>query len=439
MCACPWLLAAAEFQAGTARLDITPQNPIWLAGYGSRTHPSEGIVHPLWAKALAIEDSRRSRIVIVTTDLIGLPHAVTDFVAARAEKDYGLERSRILFNSSHTHTGPVVRLSFTTFQWTTRDRTALENYHRELAENLFTVIGAALGDLAPAQVSYASGQAHFAVNRREPSPEGIRIGVNPDGPVDPAVPVLRVRTSDGKLKAVLFGYACHNTTLTGEFYGISGDYAGFAQIELEKANPGSTAMFLMLCGGDQNPNPRGSVELAERHGKSLAAEVQRVLASNTKELRGPLSAAFQNVDLNFALTSRATFEEELNSPSRARALRAKAMLDAYDARQPPRQIQYPIQAIRFGKVLAILALGGEAVVDYALRAKHDYGGDLIVAGYSNDVMSYIPSRRVLREGGYEPVDSMVAYGLPGPYADDVEDRIFAGIRQVMRRVGLGQK
>ena len=97
--------------------------------------------------------------------------------------------------------------------------------------------GAALGDLAPAQLSYASGQAHFAVNRREPSPEGIRIGVNPDGPVDPAVPVLRVRTSDGKLKAVLFGYACHNTTLTGEFYGISGDYAGFAQIELDAIEP----------------------------------------------------------------------------------------------------------------------------------------------------------------------------------------------------------
>jgi len=263
------------------------------------------------------------------------------------------------------------------------------------------------------------------VNRREAS-----------GPVDPDVPVLRVASSGGSLLAVLFGYACHNTTLTQEFYELSGDYAGFAQIDLERAHPGAAAMFLMLCGGDQNPNPRGKRELAEQHGRTLAEEVDRVLGTELTPVKPPIRAAFQNVELEFAFHTREKFEQELKDTNPARVRRAHAMLEAYDERHPIRQTPYPIQAIRFDSALTILALGGEVVVDYSLRLKREYPGKLIVAGYSNDVMSYIPSLRVLREGGYEAVDSMIYYGQPGPYADDIEERIVDGVRRVMKAVGV---
>ncbi len=406
-----------------------------MSGYADRTHPSTGVVHPLWAKALALED-KKGRAVIVTTDLIGLPRAITDLVAARAEKEYGLDRSRLLFNSSHTHTGPVVLPNLVTmFDMSAADHQVLEDYSRKLTEDLFTAIGAALDKLAPAQISYGLGKAHFAVNRREPTPKGVRIGVNPTGPVDPDVPVLRVTSPDGTLLAVLFGYACHNTTLTGKFFELSGDYAGFAQIDLEKAHPGATAMFLMLCGADQNPNPRSALELAEQHGRTLADEVDRVLRTDLVPLKGPIRTAYRNIELDFALHTRATFEAELKNTNAARVRRAQAMLKAYDDRHPIRRTPYPIQAIRFDNVLTILALGGEVVVDYSLRAKREYPANLIVAGYSNDVMSYIPSQRVLHEGGYEAVDSMIYYGQPGPYADDVEERIFTGIHRVMKTLG----
>ncbi|HEV2689501.1 MAG TPA: neutral/alkaline non-lysosomal ceramidase N-terminal domain-containing protein [Bryobacteraceae bacterium] len=431
------LAAAAEFKAGVARIDITPKAPIFLSGYASRTHPSTGVVHPLWAKALAIEDNKGARLVVVTTDLIGLPRTITDLVAARVLKEYGLERSRLLFNSSHTHTGPVVAPTLPTmFALSPEDRQVAEDYSRKLAEDLFTAIGAALGRLAPAQISYGVGKAHFAVNRREPTPQGMKIGVNPNGPVDPDVPVIRVNAADGSLLAILFGYACHNTTLTGEFYELSGDYAGFAQIDLERTHLGATAMFVMLCGGDQNPNPRSTLNLAAAHGRTLADEVDRVLGSTLTPLKSPIRAAFQNIELEFALHSREAFEKERKDANPARVRRAEAMLKAYDDRHPVRQTLYPIQAIRFGNALTILALGGEVVVDYSLRAKREYSGTLIVAGYSNDVMSYIPSERVLHEGGYEAVDSMIYYGQPGPYASDVEDRIFDGIHRVMKAVGL---
>ena len=427
---------AADFRAGVARLEITPKTSIWMSGYGDRKHPSDGVLHPLWAKALAIEDGKKNRVVMVTTDLIGLPRSISDVVAARILKQFGLDRSRLVLNSSHTHTGPYIGHTLPTlFDFGAEDQSKINAYAGELTENLVAVIGAAIGKLEPAQVSFGFGVAHFAINRREATPNGVKIGVNPQGPVDPDVPVIRVLGLDGSLKAVLFGYACHNTTLTGQFYQLSGDYAGFAQIELEKAHPGATAMFLMLCGGDQNPNPRSTLELARQHGKTLAGEVERMLSAGLTPLRPPIRAAFENIELDFALHTRETFEAELKDPNPSKVRRAKAMLLAYDERKPIRHTAYPIQAVRFGNGLTLLALGGEVVVDYALRAKREYpGSNLVVAGYSNDVMSYIPTKRVLQEGGYEPVDSMAYYGQPGPYADDVEERIFTGIRQVLKRV-----
>lgn len=430
-------ISAAEFRAGVARVDITPAGPIWMTGYGDRTHPSTGVSQRLWTKALAIDDGRGKPMVIVTADLIGLPRVITDVVSARALKEYGIERSRILFNASHIHTGPVVLPVLPTmFELGTGDRQVAEDFSRKLTEDLFTVIGAALGHLAPVEISYGEGQAHFAVNRREPTPQGIRIGVNPSGPVDPAVPVIRVRALDGSLLAILFGYACHNTTLGGDFYQLNGDYAGYAQADVEQAHAGTIAMFLMLCGGDQNPNPRGKLALAMQHGQTLADEVNRVLGTNLVVLKPPIRSAFENIELEFALHSREAFEQELKDSNGAKHRRAQAMLAAYSDGHPVRQILYPIQAIRFGTALTMLALGGEAVADYSLRAKREYPCNLIVAAYSNDVMSYIPSQRMIHEGGYEVVDSMIYYGLPGPYDDDVEERIFDGIHRVMKTAGV---
>ncbi len=429
-------LVAADFKAGTARLTITPDTPIYLSGYASRTHASEGTLHDLWAKALAVEDPKGARLVIVTTDLIGLPRSVSEVVAARAAKEYGLERSRLLLNSSHTHAGPLVGANLEIlFDLNPAEKERVREFTVKLTDSLVALVGAAIADLAPANVSFGNGSASFAVNRRQVTPGGVRIGVNSEGPADHDVPVLKVASEDGKLRAVVFGYACHNTTLGGDFYKVAGDYAGFAQIGVEKANPGAQAMFLMLCGADQNPNPRGTLNLAERHGETLAAEVNRIAARDLPRVKGPIRTAFQVVDLAFAPHTRETFAARLGESNVWRVRHAKAMLKTYDEGRPVRRYAYPVQAVAFGKNLTIIALGGEVVVDYVLRAKKEFGASgLVVAAYSNDVMSYIPSLRVLKEGGYEAADSMTYYGLPGPYGDEVEERIFATIRQAVKRV-----
>ena len=432
------LAGAAEFKAGVGRIVITPEKPIYLSGYASRTHPSDGVLHDLWAKALAIEDSQGSRVVIVSTDIIGLPRSITELVRARVEKQYGLERSGILLNSSHTHSGPLVgrNLQILAPAMSPEDAAYIEKYAADLTDKLVTVAGAALGDLKPARLWFGNGQAEFGINRRQPTAKGVIIGLNPPGPTDHDVPVLKVTSPDGKLRAVLFGYACHNTTLTGEHYKLSGDYAGFAQIAVEKANPGATAMFLQLCGADQNPNPRTELRHAEQHGATLGGEVGRVMAGRMQPVDGQVRTAFRIVELNFAPHTREMYEKRTGDKNPFIARHAREMLKSYDEGKAVRRYPYPVQALAIGKQVTVVALGGEVVVDYQLRVKKEFGAKgMIVAGYSNDVMAYVPSLRVLKEGGYEPAESTTYYGVPGPWADDVEESIFGGIRTTLERVG----
>jgi hypothetical protein len=395
------------------------------------------VLQEIYVRALALEDPAGFRIVVATADLVGIPRSMADEVCARLAKEHGLDRRQILLNASHTHTGPVVWPNLKTmYDLPPAEVEKLKRYSRHVTDSLVAVIGAALEDLAPAALAHGEGEVGFAINRRVVGPSGwTGFGVDPNAPVDHSVPVMRITAPDGAPRAILFGYACHNTTLTGEHYKISGDYSGYAQSELEK--DGQVALFLALCGGDQNPEPRTRVTNVEAHGKSLAVEVERVLNGQLKPVAPPLQAAFQLVDLKFRYHTRAQLEPELNDENPAKVNRAKAMLAAYDDRQPLRGIPYPVHAIRFGKGLTLLALGGEVVVDYSLRAKREYAGqDLIVAGYSNDVMCYIPSLRVLREGGYEADSSMIYYGMPGPFDDDVEETVFRTVHQVLQRVGV---
>jgi neutral ceramidase len=435
-CTMPALSAASEYRAGTAVLDITPTEPIRLSGYGSRTKPSEGVLAPIHAKALAITRTRgrNEHVVIITTDLIGLPRAITDVVAARIQQKYGLERADILFNSSHTHTGPSIRSNLSLlFELPDAEQRTVDAYSDRLQEALFEVAGRAILDLAPATLTSGHGAVNFAVNRRVRGPNGFSIGVNPQGPTDSDVPVLRVTGADGKIKAVLFGYACHNTTLTGGNNLISGDYAGFAQEALERTNPGAIALFLMLSGADQNPNPRGTGELAKQHGATLATEVGRVLQGKMSPLAGALKAAFRIVELEFEANDKPTFESRLNDANPYRVRHAKAMLARIESGQPIRRYPYPVQAISFGGKFTLVALGGEVVVDYSLAIKRTYPtAGVVVAGYSNDVMAYIPSLRVLKEGGYEAFDSMYYYGLPASWAADTEEKILNTVATVIK-------
>ncbi|HWQ53293.1 MAG TPA: neutral/alkaline non-lysosomal ceramidase N-terminal domain-containing protein [Bryobacteraceae bacterium] len=428
-------LAGADFKAGFGRREITPPIPIWMAGFAARTQPGDSIVHDLWTKALALEDGKGERLLVITIDLVKMPRPMIDAVADRIHRRHGIERSRLLVNFSHTHSGP----SFTWNRGSDREMIRrIEKYRETVVDAMTAAADEAIAGLRPARLSYGAGQVEFSHNRRERVPGGgWKFGVNPSGPVDRTVPVVRVTGTDGKLRGVLFGLSCHPSALTPQFHQICGDYSGFAQAAYEKANPGATAMFLQLCGGDQTTHPRGKMELAEKYGQDLSAEVTRVLAGPLKQVKAPIRAAMLTTELPFAPYSLEMFQQQAKENDPILRRHAERMLALYDSGQPPvSRLPYTMQAIRFGKDLTILAMNGEVVVDYALRVKREFGAEgMIVAGYSNDIPCYIPSLRVLKEGGYEARDAIMMGGLPSTLGEGVEETIFTSIRELMKAVG----
>jgi hypothetical protein len=412
---------------------------MWLSGYSSRTRPAEGKLHDLWAKALVLEDPRGRRGLLLTMDLVGIDRNLSVAVCAELKRKYGLARESILLSASHTHTGPVVRGNLDTmYDLDETQRKLIAEYTEGLRGKLVAVAGAALAGLAPARLAWGTGRATFAVNRRnnkEADVPMLRATGRLKGPVDHDLPVLAVFDPDDHLRAVACGYACHATVLS--FYQWSGDYPGFAQLDLEKAHPGAIALFWAGCGADQNPLPRRTVALAEDYGRQLADGVEAVLKGTMQPVRGSLAATYTEIELPFAdLPSREQIVQDAASTNRFVAARARHLLRQIEQKGSLRgTYPYPVQVWQLGRELTWVALGGEVVVDYSLRLKKELGpGKTWVAGYSNDVMAYIPSLRVLKEGGYEGGGAMVYYGLPAVWGPRVEELIVKAVHEQAEKV-----
>jgi len=421
------LSAEQTWQAGVAKTAITPKSPMWMSGYASRTTPSEGTIHELWAKALVLQDTEGHKALLVTLDLVGIDRATAQAVCERLEQKHGLQRSEITLSTSHTHSGPVVgRNLISMYSLDDENNRLIKEYTEFLIESITQTADAAFANLAPAVIRYGSGQATFAVNRRnnrEPDVPMLRESGNLVGPVDHDVPLLSVRTPEGQLRTIVFGYACHATVLSGMDW--CGDWPGFAQLEIEHRHPEAVAMFMAGCGADQNPLPRRTVELATEYGKQIADSVDRALAGPMQTVRGKLRTAWREIDLAFdKLPSREQLEADLKSDNVYLVRRAGPLLEklARDG-QLSQTYPYPVQVWHLGD-LQITTLGGEVVVDYAVRLKSELPGTANwIGGYCNDVMAYIPSARVLKEGGYEGETAMIYYGLPTKWSEDVEEHI----------------
>jgi hypothetical protein len=427
------LTFADGFKAGTASRVITPAEPLWMAGYASRNKPCDTKRHDLWVKALAVEDPAGDRCVLLTSDLCGIPRSLSEPVCGEVMKRTGLKRDQIMLTCSHTHSGPVLQDNLSDmYDITPEQPERIRGYTDHLRGWMVETMVAAVKDLKPATLAIGQATARFAVNRRQVTDTGVINGRNPDGPVDHSVPVLEVKDADGKVKAVVFGYACHNTTMS--FYEWCGDYAGFAQIEVEKKHPGALAMFWIGCGADANPLPRGKIELCEQYGKELAGAVEDALAKPIA-LTAKLTAKYAEIELPFdVIPGKDRWSEEALSKTHAVRMRAEKMLKKLEAGPiPDRYPHYPVQVWKFGDQLTWVALGGEVVVDYNLRLRKELARKpLWITGYANDVMAYIPSARVLKEGGYEADSSQIYYGQPTKWAPAIEDKIVGKVLELAK-------
>ncbi len=413
--------------AGAAAVDITPDYPVRLSGYGSRRDVSQGVAQHLFAKALAIGSDEEGPAVLVTVDNCGVPAAMRDEVVRRLGAKTKVRDERFAIASSHTHCAPMltgVLPNLFSMDIPAEHLPAIERYTRELTDKIEQVALAALADRKPASLAWGVGKVGFAANRRNFALK----------PVDHDLPVLRVTGPDGKVRAIFTSYACHCTTIGIE--SMHGDWAGCAQEALQREFPGAVALTALGCGADQNPNPRRTMELVLQYGEAVGAEAKRLANGELTPVNGPLECRTKQIELAYdKLPTREEWQVLAESKTAGIAYHAKKNLARLDrGERIPTHLPYLVQVWSFGGDLAMVFLPGEVVVDYSLRIKRDFDRSRIwVNGYSNDVPCYIPSRRVLEEGGYEGAGAMVYYDRPTKFAPDVEERIIGAVHDLMPR------
>jgi neutral ceramidase len=425
------------WRVGVARINVTPEKMMWLSGYGERDRPAVGKRHELWAKALVVEDDAGEKGVLVTIDVVGIPRDFSQRVCREIAKRHGLPRSAIALVVSHTHTGPVIDGNLMPMSTGNPQQLALiESHSEKLAKDILKVVDNAFKCLRPAALTWGTSEAAFAVNRRNnPEPEVPQRKQNGQllGPVDHEVPVLIARDAEGQAIAVVGGYACHATVLNDYLW--SGDWPGAGMIELESRHEGLTGFFCPGCGGDQNPLPRRKVELMNDYGRQFADAIDEALDIEATHLAATLRTEYREIDAPFAKLPTRPELELAAKRSDAEGAWARQLLAQWDAESGlPETYPYPIQVWRLGDRLNWVFLGGEVVVDYSLRIKSELGPNVWVAAYANDVMGYIPSRRVLKEGGYEGATSRIGYGLPAVWAPEIEEVVVQGVRDAVARV-----
>lgn len=411
--------------AGVAKVDITPAYPVHLSGYAAREEESAGVAQRLWAEALALGSDREGASLLLTVDNTGVPTHVTEELFARLAGRAGLTRENFAICSTHTHHSPMVTgvLPNLFSREIPPDRQAkIDQYTRELVDFLEKTALRALDDRRPARVSWGRGKVGFAENRRT---EG--------GPVDHQLPMLCVRSPEGEVRAVFTRYACHCTTLERRLPKIHGDWAGEAREAIEKMYPGAVAMIAIGCAGDAGPSPRGTLELAREHGERVAMEVDRLLRTKLAPLAKKPEGRLLRFELPFeTLPTRSEWQEKAAERGIVgyHARKNLARLDRGEVL--PETLPYSVQAWLFGRDLGMIFLPGEVVVDYALRVGAEFDPERVwVNAYANDVPCYIPSQRILREGGYEAETSLWYYDRPARLTANAEEVILDAIHGVL--------
>ena len=445
------------YKAGTARVCITPDEPLWLAGYAARTAPARGKVSDLYAAALALGDTSGQRLVIASVDVIAITRAITDRVTDAVRERHGLCRDQLLLAATHTHYGPEFRPDKQVFFNIPADYAAkIPAVADQLVAALLEVIGQALERLEPVRLFARKATASFAHNRRR---HGVVGGApSTEDVVDHDVPILDCVEGSGNRKAIVFGYACHNTTIPPDELRYCGDWAGFAKEELQRTNTGAAVLFIAGAAADQDPEPRGSVELSRQYGQEIADAVQNALQEPAIEINGPIRAAWEEVPLALEPVTHDSIRKMIDSDDPPQGMKGEFLLDQLDRGEILiTSYSAPVQVVRLGNELLLVALSGEPVVDWAHKLKHEFAQGarserrgaskrrsvskrsapcplVWVAGYCNDMFGYLPTRRVQAEGGYEGGRANLWSSIPAPFTDDVEDRITNAIHRLVEQV-----
>ena len=431
----PVLADGQMWQAGWSSSVITPKQSMWMSGFGNRTQPSDGTLDELRLRVLALKDAQGNRAVLLAGDLLGIPKTIYDNTCATLKKKFGLDRSQIMLNSSHSHNTPVLRGALLdVYPLDDKQHRKIEAYSARLELQIVETIGKALERMVPVQLSRGEGRCGFSLDRQWDQQDELIQNV----------PVLAVRLPDGKLKVVVLSYACHPTSLKlsgwkhGEYATLlqkwAPDFPGYAVSRVESQHDGAMAMFVQGCGGDRSAPQQGRLDKTTELGALLAHAVEDVLNRPMHNVEPKLRTAFRFVELPFGdAPSRDYLQSQLSQSggNQFMARWAARMLKRIDARKafPKSYAEFPVTVWKLGKNHFQVSLGGETVSGYSIRIRQQIAPGATVLGYTNDVMAYIPTPEMIEQGGSIGQNSMAVYGVAAMrWSDDIEKKILTAVR-----------
>ena len=449
--------STAPLRAGVGRTDITPPPDCFLEGFAGRDHEAEGIHDRLKATALALSAHNRPT-VIVSLDILDLPDNLVDVIWKKVKTHYHLEPRKILLNCSHTHAGPMTWLRIHTEEASDRKKVYPdEKYIQHLVENIVTAIGKAIGDLRPARAFWGIGETHIGICRRSPdasvyrgAPSGY-LGIfanypNPGKEIDRTCPVISLTDERERPIALVFGASCHPTTMSHDNYLVSAEYPGVARRIIEETYQ-TPALFLQGIAGDVKPRRvaeetsfrSGTYEDVEAVGAELAGDVKNAIEKGLAPLDIRIRGALKRVPVPLAPDWDETVWRSYTDACHPahRRMWGEWWLRKKLAGEPiPSSLNMTLSLLELSGELRIAALAGEVLTDMGLTMKRSFlRGTTLVLGYSNGRSAYIPDSAILREGGYEAIESVFfTPTMPAPWREDIDDTILAAFRELEKEL-----
>ncbi len=404
---------AGNLRAAAAEVDITPDTPQWLSGYGARQ--SDGVRDRLYHKIAAIDDGKTT-IYFVSTDTCMMSPAYVDKVKQDIRQQLGIAPENIWWAATHTHSAPEIgppgapRI-YMPERYKQASQGESNPQYTEFAEaKLIEGLRMARQKLVPARLGFGIGFSTANIDRRAMDEDGkVTIGLNPDGPTDRQIGLIRLEGLDGKLIALLANYPIHGTDLGEQNLKITGDVPGVVDQYVE-SKLGAPVLF--INGAEGNLAPIYSVYPDPVSGHLDQFRV--LLGDRILEANRGITAMTSDVTLG---ETEAVIETPLRS-----GLVWPADMDKYVRRTPEGatlvRIPVPFLEINHEAVLwgAPVELFCKIAVDVRSQSRFPY---TFYFGILNGWLGYLPTADAVHHGGYEPETS--------PFSDRGEDDFRQGV------------
>jgi neutral ceramidase len=399
--------ARAEFRAAVTKVDITPKSPQWLMGYGPRQ--STGTHDPIFHRIAALDDGA-TQVFLVASDLCLFSPSVYDDVTAALKRETGIDPTQVWWTVTHTHSAPevgppgmydVLLKGRSEHAW---DR----EYLQFITTTLISGIKDARAKLAPARIATGIGMARANINRRARDLDGtISLGLNPDGPVDRQIGLIRLERKDGSLIGLIANYAMHGTVLGGRSVEISGDGPGIVAAYVEE-KLGAPMLYINGAAGNIAP-----IYTVQPDFKSAHIGEFRVLLGDKI-----LNAAR---DLKTVADAKLFSAERWIETPRRNGLGWPVDLPAYAAKTASGvdMVRIPVRFLRINDTV-LWGAPVELFCEISMRVRNESPFRYtFFFGYNNGWLGYLPTREAFREGGYEPRTSPFSEQAEKDFGDGV--------------------